>query len=185
MTIIILLGIIGVFCMVAYIWFVNQKKQQMDEPFDDPLIKTFDICMNLPYIDNINVPIEQSNFDKSINMQFYNLPQDGNTKKLLPYTKYDVKFNPQYYDSNNYNLMYHDSIDTVMEGTAAKLGKKGTWVKGKDGKIQYVEWKDIPLFTTYDPPGNFPFGPSNYVPSYNDAALLSFYRKKRNINNIN
>jgi hypothetical protein len=56
--------------------------------------------------------------------------------------------NSGYYDSNNYDVLYHE-----------------------DASYQY--WDPETTYSSYDPYGTFKYGPKNYVPSYTDSVLLS------------
>jgi hypothetical protein len=78
------------------------------------------------------------------------------------------------YDTNNYNVQYHDSIDDLNSqkgiydlsfGSMVVLDKSGNKVA-----IPYVKGQALP---TYYQPGSFIFGSSNYVPNYEDSVYLS------------
>jgi hypothetical protein len=106
----------------------------------------------------------------------HNVKDIGNPSNLLSLTGYDTSFNSQEYDPNNYDLQYHDPVDLILKDEDKISGSKGTWIKGENGKPVFVEWTDISMQTTYYPVGNFPFGPSNYVPTYDDTVLFRHYR---------
>lgn len=76
------------------------------------------------------------------------------------------------YDSNNYNVQYHDDA-SLNNSVADDIAKTGTWVIGKDGKKVLIPWSDLSNNITYYQPGSYPFGPSNYVPNYEDSVYLS------------
>lgn len=56
--------------------------------------------------------------------------------------------NSSYYDTNNYNVLYHE-----------------------DASYQY--WDPQTQYSTYNPYGKFKYGSKSYVPSYMDGILLS------------
>jgi hypothetical protein len=101
--------------------------------------------------------------------------------KLLSLTGYDTRYNPFYYDSNNYDVQYHDSIDLVLEKDNDMTGEKGTLVKGPDGKMVYVNWTEMPTYPIYYKTGSYPYSPSSYVPSYEDSVYLSYYTNKTGV----
>lgn len=78
------------------------------------------------------------------------------------------------YESNDYSVQYH-SID----GIETNIGDKGFFVKKKDGKMEYMKWTDIPNRSIYFTPGAFWFGPSNYVPSYEDTVYMKYFTQKQ------
>lgn len=98
------------------------------------------------------------------------------TNKILPLTKYDTNFNSYYYDTNNYDIQYHS-----LNNNDDLLTPTGTWLKDNKGKLVYIKWTDIPQYSTYRKPGGFPYGPSNYVPSYEDTLYLKYYTNKNNV----
>lgn len=101
---------------------------------------------------------------------------DAINSKILPLTKYDTSFNSYYYDTNNYDIQYHS-----LNNNDDLLTPTGTWVKDNKGKLVYIKWTDVPQYTTYKKPGGFPYGPSNYVPSYEDAIYLKYHTNKNNV----
>ena len=97
-----------------------------------------------------------------------------NSPNILPLTKYDTSYTSYYYDSNNYNVQYHIDYDNIMETT-------GIWVKNKEGKLEYIQWKSIPKYSTYYQPNTLKYGPSNYVPSYEDTVYLRNHTDKKKV----
>ena len=71
------------------------------------------------------------------------------------------------YDSNNYSVQYHDSVDMIESRTS-----DGSWLLN-NGKVEYVPWSKIASFVTYNKPGSFEYGSASYVPSYKDSIYLS------------
>jgi uncharacterized protein YxeA len=71
------------------------------------------------------------------------------------------------FDSNNYNVQYHDTVAEIESKT-----NDGSWLS-KNGKVEFIPWSKIPSFSTYNKPGSFTYGTSTYVPSYKDSIYLS------------
>ena len=92
----------------------------------------------------------------------------------ISYTNLDLSFSKvTLYDTNNYDLQYHDPVDVIMENEWDN--NKGIWVKNSQGKMDFLPWTDISSYTTYNPPGSFVFGPKNYVPSYEDTVIVKYF----------
>lgn len=90
----------------------------------------------------------------------------------------DIENNPlsnlMFYDTNNYNIQYHDDIeDIIAQGGIYDLSF-GTMIvmdaAGKKVAIPYVPGRALPI---YNVPGSFVYGPSTYVPNYADSIYLS------------
>jgi len=92
-------------------------------------------------------------------------------------TGYSTKYNTYYYDTNNYDIQYHDesNFNEYAGGT------KGTWVKNANEELEYIEWTDISNYSTYFIPGSYPYNPSNYVPSYEDTVYLKYNTNKKDV----
>ena len=79
------------------------------------------------------------------------------------------------YDPTNYtNVTYHDTPEDIMKQTDAMGLEFGSMTvvdaTGKKISYPYVPGQGTP---TYYTPGSFVFGPSNYVPNYEDSVYLS------------
>lgn len=78
------------------------------------------------------------------------------------------------YNMDNYNVEYHDSAEKIQAETDTGGKTFGSmYVKDVNGKIvqmPYVQGQEKPVYYT---PGSFVFGPSNYVPNYEDSVYLS------------
>jgi hypothetical protein len=90
----------------------------------------------------------------------------------------DVENNPipsnLRYDTNNYDIQYHDDIeDLIAQGGIYDLSF-GTMIvvdaARKKVAIPYVPGRALPIYNT---PGSFLYGPSTYVPNYADSIYLS------------
>jgi hypothetical protein len=78
------------------------------------------------------------------------------------------------YDSNNYDIQYHDDIDDLIAQGGIYDLSFGTIIvvdaAGKKISIPYVPGRALPI---YNLPGSFVHGPSTYVPNYSDSIYLS------------
>jgi hypothetical protein len=91
------------------------------------------------------------------------------------YKEFNTRIDPVFFDTNNYNVQYH----SVNENDGDRLGDRGTWVKKPDGNMEFIEWTNMPKYTTYYEPGAFPYGPSNYVPTYEDTVNMRYFSQPR------
>jgi len=88
---------------------------------------------------------------------------------------HDMSFNSTkpMYNSKSYEIAYHDTEENILKNDEELYGKAGIWVRNKDNKAEYLEWKDISNISIYDPPKTYKYGLANYVPTYEDSVLLS------------
>jgi hypothetical protein len=70
------------------------------------------------------------------------------------------------YNPNNYDVTYHTEPSGGMIGTSS-------WILDHSGNLVSVSYSDISGKTLYNQPGSFRFGPSNYVPNYEESIYLS------------
>ena len=66
---------------------------------------------------------------------------------------------------------YHPSEETIRKNTNYK--DNVFYVKGKNGNTVPVQFAKTQSYPVYYTPGSFPYGASNYVPTYEDAVKLS------------
>lgn len=79
-----------------------------------------------------------------------------------------------HYNTNNYNVEYHDSIATIAEQNDLNNGDSGiAWVKDSSGKKVALPVIKGVEYTTYYKPGYYKYGGDTYVPSYEDSIYLS------------
>lgn len=74
------------------------------------------------------------------------------------------------YNSDNYDITYHDEPSGKDEGDAG-VGKM--WIRSKSGELVSVPYSDVKNRTLYYEPGSYRFGPSSYVPNYAESVYLS------------
>lgn len=74
------------------------------------------------------------------------------------------------YDTNNYNVTYHTDSSGAYQDESLGIGYM--WVV-KDGKLTAVPFSDVSGTHLYYEPGAYRFGPSSYVPNYEESVYLS------------
>jgi hypothetical protein len=94
--------------------------------------------------------------------------------------------NLTHYDTNNYNVQYHDDINTIKSEEDAKYGLSSNSVKVKDqsGNTIIMTVPEIQGSITYYQPGSYRFGAASYVPNYEDSVYLSKTTGMSNFNNV-
>ena len=70
-----------------------------------------------------------------------------------------------------YKTTTDGSYNNYQEKDDTKQAK--TWILDKDGNKISVPWSSVKGDITYYEPGTYPYGPSNYVPNYEDSVYLS------------
>lgn len=91
------------------------------------------------------------------------------------------------YDTNNYNVEYHNGIDIIGSEQYKKYGLNSNSVKVKDqnGNTIIMNVPEIQGSITYYQPGTYRFGASSYVPNYEDSVYLSKSTGISNFTKIN
>jgi len=82
------------------------------------------------------------------------------------------------YNSDNTDITYHSDPAINSDESTAGVGKM--WVKDKNGTLISIPYSDAKNTTLYYETGSYPFGPSSYVPNYEESILLSKYSNKLN-----
>jgi hypothetical protein len=78
------------------------------------------------------------------------------------------------FNMNNYDVEYHDDVQTILdEEQGYGLTTKNITVKDMCGNTVIMPFPEIQGTTLYNEPGSYRFGPSSYVPSYEDSVYLS------------
>jgi hypothetical protein len=88
----------------------------------------------------------------------------------------DDKTSNKAYNSDNTDITYHTDPEINSDESTAGVGKM--WVKDKDGTLISIPYSDAKNTTLYYETGSYPFGPSSYVPNYEESTLLSKYSNK-------
>ena len=106
------------------------------------------------------------------------LGQDkGDSSKKSDSTKTSTKYN-----SNNYDVKYHPDEDEIAkQGNSSGVTMKKVSVKDQHGNIVSLPYNSIQGNITYYQPGSFTYGPTSYVPYYEDSVLLSRANQKISI----
>lgn len=87
------------------------------------------------------------------------------------------------YNTNKYDIEYHDSPEEIENDEDYGLGLQTTWVfDPKEQKVVLMQVPKMKTFPTYEIPGYYKYGYSTYVPDYTDSILLSSSKKKVNTN---
>lgn len=76
------------------------------------------------------------------------------------------------YDSNNYDLQYHRTVDEIEASS-----NSGSYLIGQDGKLQYVSWTKMSPDITYYKPGTYTYGSKTWIPNYEESIILSSTKK--------
>ena len=76
------------------------------------------------------------------------------------------------YNSNNYDITYHDDPLKEKQGDESSAGPGKMWVK-IDGKLVSVPYNDLSNTTLYNSPGTYQFNSASYVPNYEESVFLS------------
>jgi hypothetical protein len=96
----------------------------------------------------------------------------------------DDKTSNTAYNSDNYNITYHDDPTTHKNDDDSNAGVGKMWVRNKSGKLISVPYSNVKHTTLYYQTGSYPFGPSSYVPNYEESTLLSKSSNKSNVSSI-
>ena len=86
----------------------------------------------------------------------------------------DPILNSKKYNSNNYDLLYHDNEETIKSQSGLYGSDFGTTmvldICGNKILIPYNQQQGYPL---YYKPGSYKYGASTYIPTYEDSVFLS------------
>jgi hypothetical protein len=92
----------------------------------------------------------------------------------------DPILNSNKYNSDNYNLSYHDSEETMKYQSGLYGSEFGTTMVldscGNKILIPYSEMQGYPI---YYKPGTYKYGASTYIPNYEDSVFLSKAKPKK------
>lgn len=162
----------------------------------------YDISLNSPYNDNGKIYPANSSVKAEINKNYYitsrgyinkipygyKVNDDMKTLTSIPMINisYDKPNNSTEtthmddnlaiktkYDTNNYDMQYHDEIDINSQSITGK-----TMVRDKNGKMVLMTGPIKMVGPTFYTPGTFKYGPKTYIPNYEDTIILSQYSGK-------
>jgi len=78
------------------------------------------------------------------------------------------------YDSNSYNTEYHDTIDVIMESNdGSDISFNSFYALDACGNPVLITKTANQANSTYNVPGTYVYGPSSYVPKYEDSVFFS------------
>jgi hypothetical protein len=78
------------------------------------------------------------------------------------------------YNSDNYDMEYHDTVENIIKQNDLDNNESKTFnVIDPSGNRVKIPWSNVKGNITYNEPGTLRFGPSNYVPNYEDSVYLS------------
>ena len=84
------------------------------------------------------------------------------------------------YNGDNYDLLYHDSEETIKYQSGLYGSEFGTTMVldscGNKILIPYTEMQGFPI---YYKPGSYKYGGSTYIPNYEDSVFLSKAKTKK------
>ena len=100
--------------------------------------------------------------------EIYNSAADssGNTKTN------DIKSGTGY-NTNNFDITYHDDPTAKMNSDDSTAGPGKMWVKDSSGNLVAIPYADVSNTALYYEPGAYRYGPSKYVPNYEESTFLS------------
>ncbi len=143
-----------------------------------------DISINIPnttynkMYSNVNKQISNNLNTQPVNTFSNSLDISYEKPNILSLTKYNTAYNSDFYDSNNYDMLYHDPVSIILQNNNELSRLNGTWTKDANGELIYIKWEKMHNYPIYYHPKRFLYGPSNYVPSYEDSVILSKFSKR-------
>jgi hypothetical protein len=96
----------------------------------------------------------------------------------------DSKTSNSAYNSDNYDITYHSDPTTHTNDDDSNAGVGKMWIRDKSGKLISVPYTNVKNTTLYYETGSYPFGPSSYVPNYEESTLLSKSSNQSNVSSI-
>ena len=96
----------------------------------------------------------------------------------------DDKTSNTAYNSDNYDITYHTDPTTHSNDDDSNAGVGRMWIRDKSGKLISVPYSNVKNRTLYYETGSYPFGPSSYVPNYEESTLLSKSSNQSNVSSI-
>jgi hypothetical protein len=93
----------------------------------------------------------------------------------------DPILNSNKYNSDNYDLLYHDSEETIKYQSGLYGSEFGTtMVLDSCGNKILIPYNEMQGYSIYYKPGSYKYGGSTYIPTYEDSVFLS----RANINKL-
>jgi len=86
----------------------------------------------------------------------------------------DPILNSRRYNSDNYDLLYHDSEETIKYQSGLYGSDFGTtMVLDSCGNKILIPYNKVQGYPIYYKPGSYKYGASTYIPNYEDSVYLS------------
>ena len=133
--------------------------------------ENIDSCLDISYVDINNVKqngkvlLQQGYFVNSENMV-----EKIQTLNNLATATPSPTVAPPEFASDNIDATFHADLDKPEH-----RDKNSIWQRNKQGKLEKVYYADISNTTLYYDLSDYPYGPSSYVPNYEEATKLSYY----------
>jgi hypothetical protein len=160
----IILSVLLILTIVTFIFF-NSKNL---EGFDTTTVKSNMLTESQIY--------EMQSNQNTANSGFINgFAGSGSNLNIIGKNYFDPSYNSSYYDSNNYDIQYHDDITVIAsKPDAYGLPQGTTFAQDASGNLIAMLDPKLQKYSTYYPPGTYSkYGTRNYVPSYEDSVYLS------------
>jgi hypothetical protein len=111
--------------------------------------------------------------NQTINQMYSEFMKENDNDKKLDYIPSSNIVQARY-DKDNYNVVYHDTEKDIIQ-QSNKLLNTVDYIRVKDqsGNLVELPWSTVKGNVTYYEPGTFRYGPSNYVPNYEESVYLS------------
>ena len=126
--------------------------------------------INTENMDTIDILNENTENDYKQNIDKFELAPDMYSKVSNKDELNDLTT----YDSNNYDIEYHDNEKDLEKEQGFGLDIQEIVVYDSDtkqlNKLSVPSTQTLPI---YNEPGHFKYGSTSYVPSYSDSILLS------------
>jgi len=126
--------------------------------------------INTENMDTIDILNENTENDYKQNIDKFELAPDMYSKV----SNKDELNELTTYDSNNYDIEYHDNEKDLEKEQGFGLDIQEIVVYDSDtkqlNKLSVPSTQTLPI---YNEPGHFKYGSTSYVPSYSDSILLS------------
>jgi len=120
--------------------------------------------------------LKNNTIDKSIIAEYDKQIRDLSNQRLnigvSNPSGYDTSSNKAY-NSDNYDITYHADPTKGESKDDNSAGPGKMWVKDMNGNLVAMQYSDLSNTSLYYEPGSYPFGPSNYVPNYEESVYLS------------
>ena len=92
----------------------------------------------------------------------------------------DPILNSKKYNSDNYDLLYHDSEETIKYQSGLYGSEFGTtMVLDSCGNKLLIPYNEVQGYPIYYKPGTYKYGGSTYIPNYEDSVFLSKAKTKK------